>query len=158
MVTRWMVGSLFVGWMAVSCGGSGGTGNGAGGALGGGGTTSSTGGSGGGGGAVACLASGTVLAVAASGATAYVIDGASNPDLTFCRGSTHSFSINAPGHPFYIKTVQGPGTDNAYDAGVTGNGTTTGMLVFTVPSDAPATLFYDCSLHAPMTGTIHVRD
>ncbi len=157
MVTRWLVGCLVAGWMAVSCGGSGGTSNGAGGAVGSGGATSSSGGSGGGG-AAACLGSGTVLAVTASGTTAYVIDGASNPDFTFCRGNTYSFSLNAPGHPFYIKTVQGPGTDNAYDAGVTGNGTATGMLVFTVPSDAPATLFYDCSLHAPMTGTIHVRD
>jgi hypothetical protein len=101
-----------------------------------------------------CQQQGT-LTVTNSGMTAYVIDGMSNPSLTFCRGMTYTFAVNAPGHPFYIKTVQGTGTDNAYSSGVTGNGATSGDLVFAVPADAPATLFYDCSLHTAMTGTIH---
>jgi hypothetical protein len=90
--------------------------------------------------------------------TAYVIDGVSNPDLTFCRGSTYVFSVNATGHPFYIKTVQGRGTGNAYSTGVGGNGADVGDVTFAVPSDAPATLFYNCSLHTAMTGTIHIVD
>ena len=102
-----------------------------------------------------CQQAGT-LTVTNSGMTAYVIDGMSNPSLTFCRGMTYTFAVNAPGHPFYIKTVQSTGTDNAYSSGVTGNGATSGNVVFVVPADAPATLFYDCSIHAAMTGTIHI--
>jgi len=103
----------------------------------------------------ACHAPGT-LQVVNSGMTAYVIDGVANPTLTFCRGSTYVFAVNAPGHPFYIKTVQGTGTGNAYGTGVTGNGVTAGDLTFSVPSAAPDTLFYACSLHAAMSGTIHI--
>lgn len=102
-----------------------------------------------------CHAAGT-LQVSNSGASAYVVDGASNPMLTLCRGSTYVFSVSAPGHPFYINTVQGTGTSNAYSSGVTGNGVAVGTLTFVVPADAPSTLFYNCSLHAAMTGMIHV--
>jgi hypothetical protein len=111
----------------------------------------STGGASGG----ACHQAGTIM-VTNSGASAYVMDGASNPSLTLCRGSTYTFAVNAPGHPFYIKTVQGTGADNAYSDGVTGNGATSGDVVFAVPASAPGTLFYNCSLHAAMTGTIHI--
>jgi hypothetical protein len=115
-----------------------------------------TGGSAGSGGSSgACHAPGTI-AVTNSGMTAYVIDGASNPTLTLCRGSTYTFAVNAPGHPFYINTVQGTGTGNAYSSGVTGNGASSGNVVFAVPADAPGTLYYNCSLHAAMTGTIHI--
>jgi hypothetical protein len=137
--------------------GSNSTASGAGGSLGSGGSGGVAGGSGGAGGGTgtACHDPGT-LNVTNSSFTAYVIDGASNPDLTFCRGSTYSFAINTPGHPFYIKTVQGAGTTNSYDSGVSGNGATSATLTFAVPSDAPDTLFYDCSIHAAMTGTIHI--
>jgi hypothetical protein len=102
-----------------------------------------------------CRAAGT-LQVSSSGATAYVIDGANNPMLDLCRGSTYVFSVKAAGHPFYINTVQGTGTANAYSNGVTGNGVTMGDLTFAVPRDAPDTLFYNCSIHSAMTGMIHI--
>jgi hypothetical protein len=138
----------------VACGSS--SGGGAGGSSGSGiGGTSGSGGSGGT--STTCQAAGT-LNVTNSDSTAYMIDGVANPDLTLCRGSTYTFAVASPGHPFYIKTVQGAGTGNAYDSGVTGNGTDSGMVVFVVPADAPSTLFYNCSLHPPMTGTIHVID
>jgi hypothetical protein len=107
--------------------------------------------------ATTCQASGT-LQVTNSGATAYMIDGSANPTLNFCRGSTYVFAVNANGHPFYIKTVQSTGTGNAYTSGITGNGVTMGNLTFIVPTDAPDTLFYNCSLHAAMTGTIHIAN
>jgi hypothetical protein len=104
---------------------------------------------------VACPQPGTLIATN-SGMTAWLIDQVANPTLTFCRGSTYTFSVNAPGHPFYIKTVNSTGTANAYSTGVTGNGTQSGDVTFAVPSSAPDTLFYNCSLHAPMNGTIHI--
>jgi hypothetical protein len=108
-------------------------------------------------GGVACQVQGT-LVVTNSGTMAYVIDRMSNPSLTLCRGSTYTFAVNAPGHPFYIKTVQSTGTGNAYSSGVTGNGAASGDVVFVVPADAPNTLYYNCSLHTMMTGTIHIVD
>jgi plastocyanin len=88
----------------------------------------------------------------------YTINGLSNPGLTLRRGTTYSFSINSSGHPFYIKSVQGSTTANAFTNGVTGNGAQSGTLTFSVPTNAPGTLFYDCSIHASMTGTITIID
>ena len=89
---------------------------------------------------------------------AWSIDGVNNPTLTFCRGSTYTFAVNAPGHPFYIKTVKSNGTGNAFTTGVTGNGTTSGDVTFVVPSGAPNTLFYDCAIHVAMAGNIDIVD
>ena len=96
-----------------------------------------------------------------SGMTAYTFTGngltnATNPSLTLTKGVTYTFNINASGHPFWIKFVQGTGNSNAYSSGISGNGTDSGTLTFTVPSDAPATLFYNCQIHASMTGTITI--
>jgi hypothetical protein len=91
-----------------------------------------------------------------NGLTSYNIDGSSNPTLDLVRGQTYTFQINATGHPFWIKTVQSTGTANAYSTGITGNGTESGTLTFTVPAEAPSTLFYDCQFHASMTGQINI--
>ena len=88
----------------------------------------------------------------------YTINGANNPALTLQRGQTYTFNVNSSGHPFYIMSVQGVNTANAYTTGVTGNGAQTGTLTFTVPAGAPNTLYYDCSIHAGMTGTIAVTN
>jgi hypothetical protein len=38
----------------------------------------------------------------------------SNPNFTFKRGGTYTFNMSTAGHPFFINTVQGTGTANAY--------------------------------------------
>lgn len=98
-----------------------------------------------------------------SGASSYIFNGeglsdASNIDFTFKRGGTYTFNINTPGHPFYINTVQGTGTANTYNSGVTNNGAVSGTITFTVPADAPNTLYYNCEFHGSMTGMINVTD
>lgn len=95
--------------------------------------------------------------------TAYVFNGgeltdAVNPDLTLKRGSTYEFNVSAPGHPFWIKTVQSIGTSDTYGDGITNNGASSGTVTFTVPNDAPDTLFYVCEFHSPMTGTLNIID
>lgn len=102
--------------------------------------------------------SGPVFAVTNLGAGDYVIDMANDPALTVVRGCTYTFNLNNAGHPFLIKTVQGSGAGNTYNTGVTGNGTQVGTLTWTVALDAPASLFYNCQFHSPMTGTITVID
>lgn len=86
----------------------------------------------------------------------YVIDGVTNPTLTLTRGQTYTFSISAVGHPFWIKTVPGIGTGNAFSTGVTGNGTQSGTLTFVVPNSAPDPLYYNCEFHGSMTGQLHI--
>ena len=89
--------------------------------------------------------------------SAYVFDGnLSNPTLTLCRGSRYVFSLNASGHPFYIKTVPTADTANTWDDGVTNNGAEVGDVVFEVPMSAPDPLYYQCSEHDPMRGTLHI--
>lgn len=92
-----------------------------------------------------------------SGASAYVINGVSNPDLSLVRGFTYSFNVNAIGHPFWIKTIQGTGTGNAFNEGVTGNGTSVGVVQFSVPTNAPSLLFYNCQFHSPMRGRLNIE-
>jgi plastocyanin len=88
----------------------------------------------------------------------YNINGVENPSLTLQRGQAYSFTVNSNGHPFYIMSVQGTNPANAYTSGVTGNGTQSGTVTFVVPSNAPGTLYYDCSNHAAMTGPISVTN
>lgn len=102
-----------------------------------------------------------VFSVTNDAAVSYIFDGdgltdAVNPDLTLTRGQTYEFNVNTPDHPFLIKSVQSIGTENAYDDGVDNNGTSDGKLTFTVPMEAPDTLFYICEFHSPMTGTLNI--
>ena len=88
----------------------------------------------------------------------YFIDDKQNPELTLKRGVTYTFQLKTTGHPFWIKTKNSPGKVNAYEAGVTGNGTERGTLTFAVPADAPVLLHYNCEVHDMMNGVIHITD
>ena len=97
--------------------------------------------------------------ITAAGVGAYVFSGlGNNPTLTLWRGHTYAFEVNSNGHPFVIKTVQGSGTSNFYNEGVTNQGIEQGYMYFTVPLDAPDTLYYQCVAHGAMNGTINVTD
>lgn len=101
-----------------------------------------------------------VFDVSNTGATAYIFEftEVQNPELELTRGLTYEFNINSPGHPFLIKSVNSTGTDNAFNEGVTENGTASGTIVFWVPENAPDILFYNCELHASMNGRIRIVD
>jgi len=78
-----------------------------------------------------------------NGTTNWVIDFASNPTLTLTRGNTYTFNLTQSlPLSFYIKTELSFGTSNLYNSGVTRNGASTGLITFTVPQEAPDTLFY----------------
>jgi len=82
-----------------------------------------------------------------------------DPVLHLTRGKTYKFT-NVPGsHPFQIRTSAWSGTYDggaaAYSDGVTNNGGTD-TVEFTVPMDAPNTLYYQCTVHETMLGTIYV--
>ena len=97
----------------------------------------------------------------ATGTADYTVSGpgfsgvVNDPAFTVYKGFTYAFdnSIQGGGHPFRIQSTQGlAGTP--YTTGQSGSGTT--VLYWTVPMDAPATLYYQCTLHAAMNGTINV--
>lgn len=102
-------------------------------------------------------ASSADFTVVNNGFSAYTINGENNPGLTLQRGKTYTFDINATGHPFWIKTVQGNGSLNGY-GGAANNGIQAGTVTLTLPPNAPGNLFYNCQIHAAMTGVITVID
>ena len=100
--------------------------------------------------------------VTASSSSDYTLSGTdrngsvsgNDPSVTINAGDTINFAVNSPGHPFYVKTAQGTGTDNLA-SGVSGNGSESGTVSFT-PTSA-GTYYYQCSLHNGMYGTIIVQ-
>ena len=86
------------------------------------------------------------------------LEKAVNPDLTLKRGATYVFKIDALGHPFLIKTVKAVGKENLFETGVTGMASDFGTVSFSVPKDAPATLYYACQYHKMMTGKLIIVD
>ena len=100
----------------------------------------------------------------ANGTSDYVFSGdgfptsQNDPTLYLIRGQTYKFVNNTGGHPFRIQSTGATvGGGTQYNSGVTnqdaGNGVT---LTFVVPMDAPDTLYYQCTAHTGMFGTINV--
>jgi len=100
----------------------------------------------------------TSYEVTNSGTSSYRLNGYADPAITVVRGQTYTFTLNASGHPFWIKTAATTGTGDAYNTGVTNNGDDVGTITWTVDIDAPNTLYYICQNHSAMGGTITVID
>ena len=75
-----------------------------------------------------------------------------DPVLYLSRGQTYIF-VNGGGstHPFEIRVSNG---GSAYSSGVSGS--QSGTQVFTVPMNAPSTLYYQCTSHSGMGNTINI--
>lgn len=87
-----------------------------------------------------------------------------NPTLTLYRGNTYKLALQAIGHPFYIMTepfktgiAEDGSTSVIYSTAVSGNGTQVGTLTFTVPSNAPDILYYQCGNHQAMQGVLQIK-
>ena len=100
----------------------------------------------------------------ANGVSDYVFAGdgfptnQNDPTLYLMRGQTYKFVNNTGGHPFRIQSTgatSGGGTQ--YNSGVTNNDAGNGVtLTFVVPMNAPDTLYYQCTAHPAMFGTINI--
>ena len=101
----------------------------------------------------------TDYTITANGSSAYRFHGggvdetADDPDLYLIRGQKYRFNnTTGSSHPFAIREASG---GSAYSNGVTGS--QNGIQFFTVPYDAPASLFYQCTVHSGMVGNIYIR-
>ena len=77
-----------------------------------------------------------------------------DPTLYLRRGEQYKFNNISGGHPIRIQSTQGS-SGTAYNVGVTNNAGS-GAVIFRVPMSAPATLYYQCTSHANMNGTINI--
>lgn len=100
----------------------------------------------------------TTFTVEKPNSSDYLIDGQADPTLTLVRGQSYTFDFKGDGHPFYIKSMLGPGTTGRYDTGVVNQGSSSASLdlLFTVPNDAPDLLYYQCSAHPNMQGQLQL--
>ncbi|NBP58888.1 hypothetical protein EBU71_20550, partial [bacterium] len=101
-----------------------------------------------------------------NGSTSYEFS--SNADRLFGRNGTNQnfdvrvgeiveFSVNTPGQPFWIKTLQITGVGNAVSTGITNNGATSGSIIWDTTNITPGTYYYISQNSSIMTGTITVR-
>ena len=82
-----------------------------------------------------------------------------DPILTIKRCESYTFAIDAPGHPFVIKTKPGIGGDDLYDgAAIEDQGLEVGAFRFEADAAAPSKLYYQCTLHPEMVGEIQIID
>jgi len=79
-----------------------------------------------------------------------------DPALYLARGRVYEFVNSMGAHPFRIQSTVNGSTGTQYDDGVTNNNVSNGTLRFEIPFNAPNTLYYQCTSHAAMGGTITV--
>ncbi len=77
-----------------------------------------------------------------------------DPSLTFKVGDQIKFNVDAPGHPFLLKTIPGTNYDNLIPEAIN-NGDTNGTVEWT-PLET-GTYYYQCRPHISMVGTISIQ-
>ena len=75
--------------------------------------------------------------------------------ITIASGDTLTLNVSAPGHPLYIKTTNSTGTGNQV-TGATGQGSSSGAVVWDTTGIAAGTYHYNCQFHGAMHGLIVV--
>ena len=92
-------------------------------------------------------------------ATSWAIDFESNPTLTLVRGNTYTFNLTQTVPlAFWIKTELSLGTTNIWSSGVFNNGASSNLITFTVPQDAPDTLYYCNDTQYNFRGQFNIVD
>jgi plastocyanin len=111
----------------------------------------------------------TALVVSNIGATSYRFDQygtINNPTVYAINGTTIAFKLNVSGHPFLIQTGAGANyniglihvdLDGTVSTGASAQGKTSGTLYWKIPTDISGGYRYQCSIHAPMVGSISIK-
>jgi len=111
----------------------------------------------------------TMLAVTNSGASAYRFDQYgtdNNPTIYAINGTTIAFNLQATGHPFLIQNGAGVNyntglihvaTNGTVSTGANAQGKDSGTLYWKIPTGISGGYRYQCSVHAPMVGSISIK-
>ena len=92
-----------------------------------------------------------------NGTRSWTINSTANPTLTLIRGNTYVFNlVQTANYAFYIKTQPSFGTTNLWTDGVTNGGAGEGLVTFTVPQNAPDTLYYCNDLEFNLRGQFDI--
>lgn len=83
------------------------------------------------------------------------IGAVNDPILYLVRGQSYKFLNPMGAHPFQIRVGDG---GNPYSTGIINNGFISGTLTWNVQFDAPNILYYQCTAHPNMLGTIYILD
>ena len=91
------------------------------------------------------------------GVNKYFIDGVQQKSLVLKSGKTYTFTYPS-GHPFrFSQTIDGThGSGVTFDTNVDTSGSSS--VTFAVTSSTPKTLYYFCTVHSGMGGTIKIVD
>lgn len=111
----------------------------------------------------------TMLYVTNSGASAYLFDqySGNNPTLYAISGTTIAFELASTGHPFLIQTGAGSNYDTGLvhvsttgtvSTGASAQGKDSGVLYWKIPIGTTGNYRYQCGVHAPMVGTITIKN
>ena len=101
-----------------------------------------------------------VFTIGANGTAHYTFQGeglngtVNDPTLYLTRGKTYRFENGSGGHPIRIQSTSGA-SGTAYNTGVTNNAGG-GTVIVEVQHDAPDVLYYQCTSHANMGGTLYI--
>jgi plastocyanin len=111
----------------------------------------------------------TMLTVTNNGASSYRFDQygtADNPTVYAINGTTIAFNLNVSGHPFLIQNGAGVNYDvglvhvstgGTVTTGSSAQGKTSGTLYWKIPTAISGGYRYQCSIHAPMVGSISIK-
>jgi hypothetical protein len=112
----------------------------------------------------------TRLDVTNNGASSYRFDqygSSDNPTVYAINATTIAFNLNVSGHPFLIQTNAGANYDTGLvhvttggtvTTGASAQGKTSGTLYWKIPDSISGNYRYQCSAHAPMVGTITIKN
>jgi hypothetical protein len=99
----------------------------------------------------------------ANGSSDYVFAGigitagiANDPALHLARGRVYEFVNEMGAHPFRIQLTANGSTGTQYPHGITNNDVSNGTLRFEIPMNAPNVLYYQCTSHAGMGGSMTI--
>jgi plastocyanin len=91
------------------------------------------------------------------GSSSYVFDNVDeNKTINVNKGDILVFNINAPGHPFLIKTERSTGTRGSITENITNNGTERETIRWDTSNVDAGTYYYNCRIHRSMGGEIIV--
>ena len=111
----------------------------------------------------------TMLTVTNVGATAYLYDqySGNNPTIYAINGTTIAFNLQCDGHPFAIQTGAGVNYNEGLihvsqtgqiNTGAAAQGFSQGTLYWKIPSSVTGGYRYQCTAHAPMVGSINIKN